>query len=190
MCCLHQSDLWCAGLAGQRDDSGRTLRDWEQIIGIGAPGTLYSPEFYCMGMVINRAVMAARNTTQDKKVAIIFDNSEEKRAINEYIFSMYQKAHNKVLFGAEIMGISFFSSDKFVPLQGADMIAWETYNHARRFFRAGSRVSPRPHLAAMVNVGRLLTYMLGAREVEIAKGYLDQIKAGVDFSKIYPFPLD
>ena len=86
-------------------------------------------------------------------LAIIFDNSEEKHEINQQIFAMYQRAHNKT-FGNEVADISFLSSEKFAPLQAADMIAWETYNYARKWVSQRGSAPIWPHFQPLVKSGR------------------------------------
>jgi hypothetical protein len=106
-----------------------------------------------MTLAINRASMVLRKNVAEKHLAIIFDNSEEKHEINQQIFAMYQRAHNKT-FGNGVAGISFLSSEKFAPLQAADMIAWETYNYARKWVSQRGSAPIWPHFQPLVKSGR------------------------------------
>ena len=70
---------------------------------------------------------------------------------------MYHEARNMNVGREVLTGISFLPSIKFVGLQGADMVAWETYNHAREWLQDRSKPT-RPHLTPLAELaGFLLT---------------------------------
>ena len=54
----------------------------------------------------------------------------------------------------KLVGVSFLDSICFVPLQAADMFAWEFYTHSRQLLAAPDDVGPRPHAKQFFDTGR------------------------------------
>ncbi len=65
------------------------------------------------------------------------------------------------------LGISFFASEKFLPLQAADLVAWEYFNYASEWERRGQQPEPRIHLRRLVESGHF--FMQYADRASIAR---------------------
>jgi hypothetical protein len=52
-----------------------------------------------------------------------------------------------------LIGSSFLSSKVIRPLQAADMLAWESYHHAKRNLHEATAPQPREHLRRFVEMG-------------------------------------
>jgi hypothetical protein len=94
----------------------------------------------------------------------------------EAIFSMYHQGHNRNVGSEEIVSISFLSSEKSMGLQGADMVAWETYNHAKQWLAEGSDVPTRPHLTPLAKSGRFIAHIAGPRAIQEIKEWLEKLQ--------------
>jgi hypothetical protein len=89
---------------------------------------------------------------------------------------MYREARNLNVGRKAIAGISFLSSQQFVGLQGADMIAWETYNHARLWLQ-NRAAPPRPHLLSLADSGRFCAHIANANAIQDINEWLDKLQA-------------
>src|SRR5208337_4071728 len=64
-----------------------SLKDWDQIVGSRSLNGLKDPEFYCMSRVIQWSTSS--DILGPQKVALAFDDVQEKREVNERLFAMY-----------------------------------------------------------------------------------------------------
>jgi hypothetical protein len=133
--------------------------DWNRIIDSKSYGRLSDAEFFCMSLCINHAAKFAREFTEDRSISLVFDDRKEHAEANKYVLSIYQDAYNEVRKNEDIAGISFLPSMKFLPLQGADMIAWETYSHAGEWRSKGRGSPQRAHLQRFVETGRFIAHV-------------------------------
>jgi hypothetical protein len=141
-----------------------SLPDWDGIVGTRSFNGLKDPEFFCMSTAIIWSSNLARTYAQ--QVRFCFDDMPKSKEANEHIFSMSQQAHNLNVGEDVIAGISFLSSEKFVGLQGADMVAWETYDHAKKWLREEEEVATRPHLTPLAKSGRFIAHIAGPRAIQ------------------------
>ena len=84
----------------------------------------------------------ARDNSDDDRLAFIFDNRPHRQEANERIFSIFQRNFLSGDAGPPEPSIAFESSERFIPLQGADIVAWEAYHRANDILKAGL---PHPH---------------------------------------------
>jgi hypothetical protein len=151
-----------------------SLPDWDSIVGTRSLNGLRDPEFFCMSTAIIWSSNLARTYAQ--QVRFCFDDMPKNKGANEHIFSMYHQAHNINLGKEVIAGISFLSSENFVGLQGADMVAWEPYNHAKKWLREGEEVATRPHLRPLAKSGRFIAHIAGPRAIREIKEWLAKLQ--------------
>jgi hypothetical protein len=159
-----------AGLYGYA--CAMNLPDWDQIVGSRSLNGLKAPEFYCMSRVIQWSTSS--DILGPQKVALVFDDIQEKREANERLFAMYHEARNLNVGREAVTSISFLPSEKFVGLQGADMIAWETYNHARSWLQNRAE-PPRRHLLPLADSGRFLAHIANANAIQDINEWLDKL---------------
>jgi hypothetical protein len=151
-----------------------SLGDWDSIVGTRTLRGLRDPEFFCMSTAIKWSSDIARRFSQ--QVKLVFDDMPEKREANEHIFSMYHHGHNMNVGEEVIAGISFMSSEKYAGLQGADMIAWETYDHAKKWLANDAEVPTRPHLTQLATSGRFIAHIAGRRAIHEIKEWLAKLQ--------------
>ena len=149
------------------------LPDWDHIVGSRSLDDLKDPEFYCMSRVIQWST--SPSVLGAHKVVLVFDDIREKRKVNERLFAMYHEARNLNVGRAAISSISFLSSEKFVGLQGADMVAWETYSHAKKWLQDKAEPT-RPHLTPLAESGRFGAHIATANAIQDINKWLDKLK--------------
>jgi hypothetical protein len=92
-----------------------------------------------------------RDNTVEDTIQFIFDNQPHRNDANERVLGAFRHLANEGIQGRPVpLGISFFSSEKFLPLQGADLLAWEYFNYAREWERTGRKPEPRMHLRRLM----------------------------------------
>ena len=102
----------------------------------------------------------AKRRTPDPHVAILFDDRPQKRRDVQKIFDVYRGTTDggpSMTNNPEIVSVGFASSKKILPLQAADMLAWEFYQDASDAL-AGRRESEGPRrkqLMRLVAGGRV-----------------------------------
>ena len=98
---------------------------------------LGDPEGQCVRNVFVKAVEWAKDITTDPQMAFVFDNRPHRQAENQLIFDLYQRYVQIENSRPELYSISFVSAKTLVPLQAADLVAWEVYQHARDILEHG-----------------------------------------------------
>ena len=97
----------------------------------------------------------ARGNTLEEAIQFVFDNRPHRNEANARVHSAFQVlAEEGIADRPKPLGISFFSSENFPPLQGADLVAWEYFNYASAWERSGRRPVPRKHLERLMESGR------------------------------------
>jgi hypothetical protein len=134
---------------------GVSRADWDQIV---APTPMLywfgDAEAFCFRDCVAKMLAFVHHfSPSDKDLSLVFDNRPHRTTINEYLYKQYQKFPE--VHGANLLGVSFLASEEFVPLQGADMFAWEFYTFARHLLAAGGAMpEPRPHARQFFDCGR------------------------------------
>ena len=119
-------------------------QDWDDLVTGDVRAFVGDAEGYCISQCFVRAVRWAKTTTFDPQMTFIFDNREpevERRA------KTVGDAFEKHTDSPHIVGTAFLGSKAILPLQAADLIAWEIYQHARQILADGVIAPPkRPSL--------------------------------------------
>jgi hypothetical protein len=130
---------------------GVSRRDWQELI---VPPLLYvfgDAEMYCFRDCVSKMVTFVDLLSKDdKQLSLVFDNRPHRTEANKFVYEQYQRFPST----AQLCGLSFLSSDAFVPLQGADMFAWEFFNFTRKLLADDNGVLPRPHARQFFDSGR------------------------------------
>lgn len=92
------------------------------------------------------------NRREDGVSLICDDTGEGSTARYASLYDRYQLMF-KQQGGRTLEGLAFRSMEKVLPLQGADMIAWETYFYACAILKTPG-ASPRTHLQRYIDTGR------------------------------------
>lgn len=86
-------------------------------------------------------------------VSLVCDDTGTSTERYGRVYDRYQAMHKK--YGTRpLEGLAFRSMEKVIPLQGADMIAWETYFYACEVLKTQDVPALRPHLQRYVDTGR------------------------------------
>ena len=116
---------------------GVSRADWDQIV---APSPMLywfgDAEAFCFRDCVAKMLAFVHHfSPSHKDLSLVFDNRPHRTAINEYLYKQYLKLPD--IYSTNFLGVSFLASAAFVPLQGADMFAWEFYTFARHLLGAG-----------------------------------------------------
>ena len=131
---------------------------WDEII-VGPLRVIFGDaEWYCVRSCLDFAIKEAEKRDGDRGVHLIFDNRPEVRKIP--FQNTFEKLQGRLYNGdskfpnwAHLIGSTFLSSEAVRPLQAADMLAWESYAHAKRNLHDTLAPRPRPHLQRFVETG-------------------------------------
>ena len=145
-------------------------KDWDAII-IGAVREHFGNAIeFAFGGAIGQLVSYLRRLWPKEKLAIIVDDQKQRKEDLQRIAGHY--ADLKGLY-PEIESLAFASMQKCVPLQAADMIAWESYRYALEWLKTGGKAVARAHFRDFLGNAPLGAIM-GRAEIEkqVAAGYV------------------
>ncbi|MGH6671859.1 MAG: DUF3800 domain-containing protein [Xanthobacteraceae bacterium] len=111
-------------------------------------------ETICIINCFSTLLTLAKAVAPGEQIAIVFDDRPQKRADTEKVYGVYKDISGT---NPEIVSVTFASSKKMLPLQAADLLAWEIYQDALDAL-AGRREAegPRRHqLTRLVAGGRV-----------------------------------
>ncbi len=123
-------------------------------------------EGFCLRMLYMRLIKVAQLQFSSSDVALIFDDRPERQRENEIIFNLFQRFKQRTFIVPSPVALSFASSYRVLPLQIADLVAWELYQHSRRIFDSGDKDIgiDRAQLRALIK-GERITYAVATRDV-------------------------
>lgn len=137
--------------------------DWEDlVVERDIRAAVGDGELYCFADCVSRMKSFAIEHTKETEIALVFDNRPHRTDANQRVFHYYQ---NK-LIGPELVSITFLSSVLTVPLQGADMWAWETYRYAVDWLHQNGNATPRPHLKRLIETGRFESLLADRNSIQ------------------------
>lgn len=113
---------------------------WSELIVGQFAEQLGNPLEFCFVKCVDLVMSTIRLRKPGQKVAIIFDRAT-RNTLGE-LASFYLSQDDKY---PEIAGIGFGKVSETLPLQGADMIATETYQYAQEWIRNRENPIPNPH---------------------------------------------
>ena len=118
----------------------------------------------------------------ESQIALVFDErphrTQESRAVFG-IFDRYQKQEN---VSPELVSIAFSSASKLLPLQAADLFAWECYQHALQLTRNKTRqfAIKRKNLATLIGSKRIALGMADRAAIEQMRAAFEGEEANVE----------
>lgn len=150
--------------------SAVSTRDWDEIVTGDYRQILGTADESAFAGAI-----ANLDDLRSEGLNLVFDNTgPNSTARYAAIYDRFQAMHAK--FGAKPLGgLAFLPMLGTPPLQGADMIAWETYFYAIGELDDES-VTPRPHLARYIETGRFFALIQRRRDI---LANLDSLKKAV-----------
>jgi hypothetical protein len=120
-------------------------------------------ETFCSIRCFQQVRMWANEFTTDRNIALIFDDRPHKKQDILKIYEVYKAGPGADQPGLpNVVSVSFGSSTNLIPLQAADLIAWEFYHDGidtlgGRKIEDGYR---RKQIARLVKGGRLKSEIL------------------------------
>ncbi len=110
-------------------------RDWDELITGELRGFLGDAEGYAIVQCYVGALQWAQANTFDANITFVFDNRPSEIQRRAQTAGDAFERHSSY---PQVTGCAFLSSYKIRPLQAADLIAWEVYQHANQIFNAGT----------------------------------------------------
>jgi hypothetical protein len=139
------------------DGAAISRKDWDDLVTGNLRTALGDAEGYSLRMAFVRALNWAREKGCESKIAFIFDRRKEREGEGERIFQLFQRYAKIESSGVTPVSIAFSDSYSVLPLQGADMIAWEQYRYANEYLKSDGRAkyASRKELQRLSRGGRV-----------------------------------
>jgi hypothetical protein len=130
-----ETDYFCHQLGTAIIDSGvsgygfaSSRKDWDDLITGDARAVLGDSEGNCVRNCFLKAAAWAQNNTFDPHMTFVFDDRPHRQRENKVVFDVFRL---QTAPPPELVGIYFATSHKILPLQAADLVAWEFYQFAK-----------------------------------------------------------
>ena len=122
--------------------------EWERQMPLPKISGISGPQIFAIGDCVHRMWQMARGTTFHDAISLVVDRRDEvNNALDGHFIDL---AREEIPSGLTVLGPSFMPSMDVLPLQAADMFAWEVRNwaeanegvrpHAKPFERLGFEV--------------------------------------------------
>lgn len=144
---------------------GVPRQEWDQLITGAKRFFLGSVEALCTRFCIMFCAEWAVENSPDKQITIIFDDGPQHVGRSQQISENLKLIHNGAAGRAELFGPSFLPVEKFVPLQAADMFAWESYVYGRELTKDPSK-SMRLHFTRFIESNRFEGAFMDKEKIE------------------------
>jgi Protein of unknown function (DUF3800) len=132
-------------------------KDWDDLVKGDLRTALGDAEGYSMRLAFVRATKWAREIAFQDEMEFVFDRRKEREQEGMRIFDLFQHYSEIEQIGPAPVSIIFSDSYRVLPLQAADMLAWEQYQYARDFLRSngGMKVAHRTQLQRLSKGGKI-----------------------------------
>jgi hypothetical protein len=116
-------------------------KDWDDLVTGNIRAIWGDAEGMCITNCFTKLIGWAQKFTFDPEMGFIFDSrtKEVERRANA-VFEVYRR----LIDMPSLVGVSFLNSHKILPLQAADMVAWEFYQYANDILVNGFVDAKRP----------------------------------------------
>lgn len=177
-----ETDYFCHQLGTVLIESGVSAygmacfrKDWDDLIVGDVRSILGDAEGNCVRNCFLKAATWAQMYTFDPEMMFFVDDRPHRQRENKIVFDVFQR---QTMPPPELVGVSFVSSGKFIPLQAADLIAWEFYQYAKDTLESGKLGLPkRPQMHRL------------RQEISVFDGQIarrDSIQQMADLAKNHP----
>ncbi len=142
--------------------------DWDEVVAQRYQPFFGNPETACFRECVNFCLAAARANQHDKRLTRVAHRPMPKPGAghDERVLKRFERFVGDRSNIPELVDISFLSSELAVPLQGADMIAWETYRYAQDWLRLGRSPVGRSQLQEFVASGRFYAQIMDRESID------------------------
>ena len=141
-----QTEIIDSGIAGYGIAVSR--KDYNELVAGDIRGVMGDPEGMCINQCFVRAIGWVQANTFDPHLSLIFD--DRPSSVRRYAGTVYDAFKRWVQPPPDVTGYGFLNSTAVRPLQVADMIAWELYQHAKALLVDGLDAPARPQLQRLV----------------------------------------
>lgn len=164
------SDIICE-TGGRMLASAVSRTAWDSVTAQTDLGQIfYEPIDFPFNTCMRRALESRRATSSGpEEVRVVFDSREQNLSFWQDLASNYEKK-----WPDKLVGYSFGRMAKVIPLQAADMVAYEAFVHQCEFERTGDNFSYRPN---MVKLMRCLATWAGFYSEENLLDYARKLTA-------------
>jgi hypothetical protein len=144
-------------------------KDWDNLVVGDVRAFLGTAEGFCIRSCFVQTVAWAQRNTFDPKMTFIFDNrpSPVKRDAG-VVFDAFQRETQE----PALVGIAFLSSYDIRPLQAADMVAWEFYQHSNDVLSKGPEVLPRKEFLHLLSNMALRGHIATPKSIKNIEAYV------------------
>ncbi len=77
---------------------------------------------------------ARTHASYDSQIAFVFEDRPDRKAEYQAVYNVFSDHNNATGMRPEIASLTFVQARKFLPLQAADLLAWEIYRDELYFF--------------------------------------------------------
>lgn len=152
--------IWCYGCAISR-------KDWDELIVGPNRDANGDAEGFALRACYLQSLQIARKLFAGE-VAFVFDDRPHREAENRFLFDLF-RGFGEVPPGLpRPISLTFALASKMLPLQAADLVAWELNRHSRRVF-AGDQVALEDSFGSLAHLyksGRFMVQIGRREEVE------------------------
>ena len=164
---IVKAGLFADGLAVAREEYDRLIT--------GPIRTAFGDaEGYCLRLCYVRSLKWARKFTTDDQISYVFDRRPERHAENQRIFEVFKRFGENESLPPKLAGVQFLSSFDQLPLQAADVLAWEVYQHGRDVLRNRNLRRPARRQLSRLTKGRRIN--MGIAGPDVVRRIFDQLK--------------
>jgi hypothetical protein len=166
-----ETDYFCHQLQTEIIESGVygygyacSRKDWNELITGDHRKILGDAEGSCAWNCFLRASGWAQCNTFDPTMTFVFDNRPHREREIKVYFDVFQRWVDPP---PELVGIAFLNSYDVVPLQAADMIAWELYQHANDILKFGFQEPRRAQFRRLISSMKLDAQIARRERIEM-----------------------
>jgi hypothetical protein len=130
---------------------------WDELIAGEFRDYVGDAEGFCIRDVYIRTLDWCRTKAAGSELAFVFDDRPNREKENERIFRLFESFQTAYKGTPKLTSLTFHGSRETLPLQAADLIAWETYQHALDVLKNEATLAAprRKQFAVLLNEGRL-----------------------------------
>jgi len=146
---IIKNGIWAYGCAVLR-------KDWDANVAGVIRQVLGDAEGFCARQCLQMTLIWGSSFTGDSSIAFVFDNRPHRVWELEKLYALFKNEGERGNKRPKLTSVSVASSKQLLPLQGADLLAWEFYHHASDIFYRGAALKDfqRPFLQALSKSGR------------------------------------
>ncbi len=144
-------------------------KDWDRLVTGDLRRATGDPEGGCVRNCFHLTLDWARTVALSQNIAFVFEDRPERKAEYSAIYQIYSDYKQaKLLEVPDLVSLTFADAAKVLPLQAADLIAWEMYQDELYFLNDSRRRNQfhRPFVKRLAESGRFRIISADRRTLE------------------------